>query len=108
MLQTDGSTLGGGCSCQKPGPSAVAQTGTVAAGSSTTLNMAGPATSAMAAAPSVVARPGDVIIIVGPGGPCERRLVPCTVCQPGPDGRTYCHNVLCDVIVCEPPRPIII
>jgi hypothetical protein len=50
---------------------------------------------------SVVVRPGDRIIIVGPGGPCRRAFVPCTVCTP-----LGCGSAMCDVIICEPPRPI--
>ena len=42
-----------------------------------------------------------IIIIVGPGGPCERRLVPCTVCN-----QFGCGRALCEVIVCAPPAPI--
>jgi hypothetical protein len=41
------------------------------------------------------------IIIVGPGGPCELRLVPCTVCN-----QFGCGRALCEVIVCAPPVPI--
>jgi hypothetical protein len=52
---------------------------------------------------NVIVRPGDIIIIVGPGGPCRRVLVPCTVCNP-----LGCGRALCDVIVCGPEPPIIV
>jgi hypothetical protein len=42
-----------------------------------------------------------IIIIVGGGGPCEWRLVPCTVCN-----QFGCGRALCEVLVCAPPAPI--
>ncbi len=50
---------------------------------------------------NVIVRPGDIIIIVGPGGRCRRVLVPCTVCNP-----LGCGRALCEVIVCGPEPPI--
>ncbi len=42
-----------------------------------------------------------IVIVVGPGGPCEWRLVPCTVCN-----QFGCGRALCEVLVCAPPQPI--
>jgi len=49
-----------------------------------------------------------IIIVVGRGGPCEQRLVPCKVCSTFPDGKLRCFNMLCEVTVCEPPRSILV
>lgn len=72
-------------------------------GASGMCGIAGMGGMAAARAPSVVVRPGDIIIIVGPGGPCRRVLVPCIVCTP-----LGCGSALCSVIVCGPEEPIIV
>jgi hypothetical protein len=60
-------------------------------------------TRALSRQSSVVARPGDIIIVDGRGGPCRRVVVPCTVCD-----SSGCYNILCDVIYCGPEPPILV